>query len=152
MADVRELLRTHPLSVGFDARQLDFLASVGDVVYFEAGETVFSEGGPADAFYFIVDGEVGLTLLKGRAVPVEIQTLHSGELLGLSWLYTPYEWALTATAERATTALRFDAEAVRKECALNHELGYTIYSRLLELVGKRLQATRLALLELPGRY
>ena len=150
--DLVPLLRAQPVLAGLNLRQLEFLASVCREVSFSAGQVIFNEDDDADVFYILVEGEVTVELRKRRTVPFTIQTFREGDVVGLSWVYPPHRWVFTAVAERGCIAFEFDAEAVRKECEVNHELGYRLYGRLLEVAGKRLQATRLALMELSVRY
>ena len=150
--DLVPVLRAEPVLRGLNLRQLEFLASHCRQVTFAAGTVIFGEDEPASVFYILQDGEITMELRRNRTVPFTIQTFREGDLVGLSWLYAPYRWVFTGIAERRCLALEFDAEAVRKECEVNHELGYRLYGQLLQVVGTRLQASRLALLELSGRY
>ncbi len=151
VADLEALVREQPLFAGLNSKEIAFLASQAKEVEFDPREVIFEEEAPAAVFYVLLEGEASLELRR-RTVPFTIQTFRPGDLIGLSWLYPPHRWALTAVAEHSCRALAFDGEMVRKECEVNHEMGYRLYGRFLEVAGKRLQATRLALIELGRSY
>jgi hypothetical protein len=48
----------------------------------------------------------------------------------------------------AVQGLKFDAEWLREKCAQDHELGYLLSKQLLTVLGNRLAATRLQLLDI----
>ena len=50
----------------------------------------------------------------------------------------------------AVEAFEFDAPMVRERCAADHELGYELNQRLARVLARRLQATRIRLIERSG--
>jgi CRP-like cAMP-binding protein len=60
-ASLAEILRSLPLLAQFSDNQLAWTAEHGDLVQTEAGELVFSEDGPSEAFYILIDGAMQLT-------------------------------------------------------------------------------------------
>ncbi len=126
----------------------EFLSSVATEVSVSAGTAVMTEGEPADRFFIVAGGKIGLEVVSEGRPPVVIETLGEGDLLGISWLFPPFQWAWTARAVTDATLASFDAREVREAADLNRELR----ERLLELIGRatirRLQATRLQLLNL----
>ena len=75
-----------------------------------------------------------------------IETIGMGELLGWSWLFSPYRWAFGAVAATPVEAFEFDAPAVREACAADPGLGYELNQRITRVLAKRLQATRIRLI------
>jgi CRP/FNR family cyclic AMP-dependent transcriptional regulator len=69
-------------------------------------------------------------------------------VLGWSWLFEPYRWHFDALAQTDVTAVAFDALCLRGKCDSNHDLGYEMVKRFSQVIMDRLQATRLALLDL----
>ncbi|MDH6127311.1 cyclic nucleotide-binding domain-containing protein [Kitasatospora sp. GP82] len=115
---------------------------------FPTGERLFDEGGPADRFWLIRSGEVALDLyIPGRQAPV-VETIGPGQLLGWSWLFPPYRWHLGAQTLVPVDAWEFPADQVRALCTADPELGYQLTLRCAEVIGERLQATRIRLLDL----
>ena len=67
-----------------------------------------------------------------------IETIGMGELLGWSWMLTPYTWAFGAVTATAVEAFEFDAAAVREYCAADPELGYEFNQRIIRVLAQRL--------------
>jgi hypothetical protein len=51
-----------------------------------------------------------------------------------------------------TRALVFDAKCLRAKCEEDHDLGYEILTRFVNVISVRLDATRLQLLDIYGRH
>lgn len=125
-----------------------FLESVAEEVTFEAGTVIFEEDGPAENFFLITDGKVGLEV-PPRTRPAElIETLGPGDLLGVSWLFPHYRWNWRARALAATTVISFDAEAVRNRCDHDTALALNVHRAVAKEAVRRLHQTRLRLLDL----
>lgn len=145
-----ELVAAHPFLAGMDRAQLDQLAAWGTRSLLHAGARVFSEGGRAERFWLIREGQVALDVhVPGRG-DMLVETLGPGAVLGWSWLFPPYEWRFGATAVTQTLTVAFDAAAVRRACADDPKLASELYRRFIEVVTDRLQATRLRLIDLYG--
>jgi CRP/FNR family transcriptional regulator, cyclic AMP receptor protein len=145
-----DLLADHPFLSGLSREQLDQLAPWASRTTFHAGARVFSEGGRADRFWLIRDGQVALDIYVPGRGDVVVETVGPGSVLGWSWLFPPYQWHLGATAVEQTYAVVLDAAAVRKLCATDPWLGLALHQRFVGVVVDRLQATRLRLLDLYG--
>jgi CRP-like cAMP-binding protein len=141
-------ISAHPFCAAFTAEQCATLAGDGSVVMFTAGERLFDEGGSADRFWLIEDGRIALDMrVPGRGDQI-VETLASGDVLGWSWLHPPYLWHFGAVARVATTAIEFDAPAVRRRCEADPVFGYAALRSFTPIITERLQATRLRLLDL----
>jgi CRP-like cAMP-binding protein len=55
-----DLLRSYPFFAGLSDAQLAAVARLGEHVRMLAGEAIFFEGEPADAFHLVLEGEVAL--------------------------------------------------------------------------------------------
>ena len=117
---------------------------------FDAGEYIFREGDAADVFYVVREGTVALELYMPPRQAVTIETLHEGDLLGWSWLFPPYKWTFDARAVEPCRAIAFDGACLRGKCEANHELGYELMLRFAAVMIRRLQATRVRLLDVYG--
>jgi CRP-like cAMP-binding protein len=141
-------LAAHPFLAGLDARHQAILAGCGTPASFRPGERIFAEGGPADRFWLIESGTVALDMrVPGRGDQV-VETLTGGTVLGWSWLQRPYRWHFGAVARATTTAVAFDAAAVRRRCDEDNAFGCAIMRRFAPVIIDRLQATRLRMLDL----
>jgi CRP-like cAMP-binding protein len=150
MTTTFDLIENHPFLVGLDPSALKRLAVWGHEVEFDAGSRVFVEGGPAERFWLICDGQVQLDLHMPGPGTAVIESLTAGEVLGWSWLFPPYLWQFGAAATTKTLAVEFDSYSVRRLCDAEPALGYQLMQRFTRVVVQRLQATRIRLLDLYG--
>jgi CRP-like cAMP-binding protein len=145
---IESILRKHPFLEGMSPHQLRLLSDCAIPQRFAAQEVIFREGEPANRFYLIQSGKVGLesyTLERGNKV---IEKLGPGEVFGWSWLFPPYYWHFNARALKPTETIFFHAVPLREECESDHDLGYELMKRMAGLMMKRLQVLRKQLLPL----
>jgi CRP/FNR family cyclic AMP-dependent transcriptional regulator len=144
---IEELLVESRVLSDLAPEHLDTIAGCATMAGFEEGDYIFREGGDADIFYVLRSGTVALeTYVPGRG-PARLASLHSGDILGWSWLYPPYRWHLDARALEPVRAVAFDGACLRNKAAADHDLGYELMRRFAEVVISRLQATRMQLLD-----
>lgn len=77
-------------------------------VSFPQGTRLFEEGGRADRFWVIRTGTVELDMRVPGRQPAVIESLGHNELIGWSWLFTPYIWHMGAEATSPVRAYEFD--------------------------------------------
>ena len=128
--------------------EIAFLESIANEVVFESGQILFEEDTPADYFHIIVSGRVGLELVSPRRRPIIIQTLGSGDLVGLSWFFPPHTWSWRARALDTTKTFSFDAAAVRDRCTEDQNLAEQVLRLVAREAVDRLHAARTQLLDL----
>jgi len=151
MRDMTALLSASPVFAGLDTDQLDFIAGCGWNVHFNAGDTIFKFGEPADRFFVLRGGDVSIEIRLAGGPARRIETLGEGEVLGWSWLFPPYTWQFDARAMSGVRATAFDGSCLRDKCENDPGLGYELMKRFAGIVATRLQATRLQLLDLYGQ-
>jgi len=144
------VIREHSFFRGLDEKYIQFIVGCARNVKFEEDQFIFSEGDPAERFYFIRDGLVSIELVIPNKGPTTLQTLSDGDMLGWSWLTPPYRWHFGARALRRTRALDFDGKCLREKCEEDHDLGYEILKRFASVVTERLDSARLQLLDVYG--
>jgi CRP-like cAMP-binding protein len=149
--DIRDLLGEHPFFSDLPGPDLDLIADCGTNVRFAPDEVIFEEGTDADRFYVIRRGRVALTLHNPGRRDLVVATVADGDVLGWSWLFPPYRWHLSARAPVATGAVALDGACLRAKCDEDNALGYRLMKRFAHLAQRRLQETRLQLLDLYGR-
>lgn len=132
----------HPFLIGMSEHHLRLLADCAIQTHFDAGQIIFREGETANRFYLIEHGEVVLDATGVGGEAVVIETVGSGDLLGWSWLFSPYVWHFTARATRPTSAIFFYGTVLREYCEKDHSLGFELFKRMSEVMTRRLQAAR----------
>jgi CRP/FNR family transcriptional regulator, cyclic AMP receptor protein len=148
MRRIGALIAESPVFAGLTADQLELIAGCGHNVVFAAGKRLFREGDPADTFFLIRHGLVGLDTYVPARGEVRTETLGPGEIVGWSWLLAPYQWHFSGQAAEPVRATEFDGACLREKCEADPRLGYELLQRFSQLLIDRLQATRLQLLDL----
>lgn len=141
-----------PIFADLDAQYAEQLAGCSRTVGFEAGETLFREGEPADVFYVLRRGRVALELFVPGRGPMTIETVDEGEVVGWSWLFPPYTWHFDARAVAPIRAVAVNGVCIREKCDEDPALGYELMRRFSSVLLERLNATRLRLADLYGGH
>jgi len=155
MTDLEPLLTHHPFFADLPKPHLDLVVGCAANVRFASGEYLVREGQEADWFYLLREGRVSLEIPTGTGSARTIQTLDDSDILGWSWLIPPYHWHFDARAVGAVRAIALDGKCLRAKCEADHDLGYRLLKRFAQLLGERLDATRMQLLDLyrfPGNH
>jgi CRP/FNR family cyclic AMP-dependent transcriptional regulator len=148
--DLRTILRQHPFLVGLSDEHMATLVGCASNVRFPDGEHLIREGHDANTFYLVRSGRVALHIdMPGRG-DLRIQTVGPGEILGWSWLIYPYKWHFSGVAVAETRAIALDGECLRTKCEKDPHFGYEMLKRLAQVMERRLDATRLQLLDIYG--
>ncbi|MEK7684318.1 MAG: Crp/Fnr family transcriptional regulator [Verrucomicrobiota bacterium] len=142
MSTLAAIIAEQPFFKGLSAEHLRTLADSAMQTWFEADELIFHEDDVANRFYLILEGKVALESSLANGDSVVLQTLGPGELLGWSWLFSPYIWKLHARALEPTEAIFFYGTRLRAQCEDNHDLGYELFKRISEVMMHRLHSTR----------
>ena len=148
--DLEPLLRGHEFFAGLDPAYLALIAGCAKNVAFKEGEFLFSEGEPANAFFLIRAGRVGLEIAAPGHEPVRVQTLCAGDVAGFSWLIDTHVWHFDGRADERVRAVEMDGACLRAKCEEDPRLGFDLMGRFASLASRRLQATRLQILDVYG--
>jgi len=146
------ILREQPFFEGMDEQHIELITGCAKNVRFPEGQYIFREGDPANQFYLIRNGLVSVQCMVPHRGVTTVQTVGQGEVLGWSWLFPPHRWHFDARVQQETHALEFDGKCLRGKCDNDHDLGYELFRRFIEIVGERLEATRLQLLDVYGTH
>ncbi|MCP5426488.1 MAG: cyclic nucleotide-binding domain-containing protein [Gammaproteobacteria bacterium] len=144
------LIREHPFFQGMDAEACETLAGCAANERFNGGEYLIRQGEAANKFYLIRHGSVAQELRVPDRESIIVQTLHEGEILGWSWLVSPYRWTMDARAMQLTRVLSLDAECLRGKFANDPTLAYELFKRFIPVMASRLQTSRLQLIDIYG--
>lgn len=146
--DLSEIMRQHPFLAGLPFEHMQTLVGCASNVRYEDGQTIIHEGQVANKFYLIRTGRVALQMDVPGKVPLRIQTVGPGEILGWSWLISPFRWHFSGIVVLDTRAIALDGECLRGKCERDPAFGYEMLKRLSQVMERRLDATRLQLIDL----
>jgi len=131
-----------------DPKHLKFLSQHMTQDAFKPNEYILKESEQATKFYLILKGKVSIEMLSPEGKPFSIQTLTTGDIVGWSWMFPPYQYQFSARALEATDMLVIDGEILKKKSKNDNEFGYEFLKRLVNIFVQRLQATRQHLIAL----
>lgn len=150
--DLSQSLCKHPFLSDMNDDLIKTLTLCASNVVLQEGKYFFHEGEDASDFYLIRSGRVALEVQGGEKGQIRVQTVGQGEVLGWSWLISPYRWHFDAYAVEEVHAFAIDATCLRKKCETDHHFGYEMLRRFSSVLERRLEATRLQLLDMYGVY
>ena len=151
MEGLDRILKEHAFFAAFSPEHIQLLAGCARNHRFTAGQYLFREGELADEFFLIRQGKVALEIVAPGKEPIVFETLTDGEVAGASWLVAPYRWMFDARATTLTRAIGLDAKCLRGKCDTDHNLGYEMMKSVLSILVKRLDHTRLQIIDVYGR-
>ncbi len=148
---IPDLLTDSDVFSGLAGDDLDLIAGCGTNVHFDPGASLAREGEQADVFYLVRAGKVALEVSVPDGGALVVETLGPGEVVGWSWLFPPHRWTFDVRAVEVTRAVALDGACLRGKCDEDPRLGYELMQRFARVMGDRLRATRLQLLDVYGR-
>jgi CRP-like cAMP-binding protein len=148
MQSLDELLGEAAVLQTLPAAHRATMAGCARLRVYEPDALLLSEGGPADEFFLIRQGGVAIeTDVPGRG-PVTLETLGAGDLVGWSWLVPPYRSAFGARAIATAHVIALDGACLRGKCDQDPGLGYDLLKIVATTFVRRLEDTRMRLLDL----
>lgn len=148
---ITQLLSEHPVFKGMSVTEISDVIKCASEKTFSQSETIFLEGEDAQHCYLILSGSVDLSIHTHNRGPITIQSLHGGDVLGWSWLFSPFIRHFDAMAKEKTNTIRLDGKSIQKICQEDSKFGYEIMKRFSRVMQERLVATRLQLVDMYGK-
>jgi CRP/FNR family cyclic AMP-dependent transcriptional regulator len=124
------------------------VSAIAEVKEYPAGAHVVEEGTACRELGVILSGRIALRLTLPGVGQQTILTIDDGDLFGWSALLPESIATSTGVTLVPTTALVFQREPLAALMAADCEVATVIYPRVLVAVTRRLQATRVQLLDL----
>jgi CRP-like cAMP-binding protein len=146
--EIAEALARHPFTQGLSEPHRIRLAAAVQPFTAAPLEYLARESEPAQAFYLVQSGQVGIGTHLAERGAVPIQTVGAGDVVGWSWLLPPYRWQFDARSVDAVQGLVFDAAWLREQSEQDQGLGYQLLKQLLAVVSSRLAAARVQALDI----
>ena len=103
----------------------------GTVVRLEEDDLVFSQGGPADAVYYVQNGQVKLTVVSNTGKEAVLGLVSKGEFIGMSCLAAAPVRVSTATAVTHCVLLRIGRDVMTRALHRNNALAELFLEKLL---------------------
>ena len=148
---LKPIIQSQPFFAGVSETIIDVIVGCAENVKITKGAHLMHEGQPANVFFLIREGRVGISIHGAQFGAIPVETLEAGEMVGWSWLVPPYRARFDARAVEDTRALRFDGECLRGTCEEDHVTGYELLKRVSASLAQRLESSRLQLIDVYGR-
>jgi CRP-like cAMP-binding protein len=118
-------------------KQVDSISNEAQVTRHKAGDTVYSQGEPADFIYVVLEGEVMLRLpgKGGLSVPLDVAT--SGAMFGSCMCFEIENYSTTAQCTKDCKLLKIKASALSSLMDEDLRMGYAMQRRLSGIYFKR---------------
>jgi CRP/FNR family transcriptional regulator, cyclic AMP receptor protein len=129
MFSIYESIAKAPIFEGLEEGQLESIAAGAEELRVPAGTLVFSCGEAAGRFFLVGKGTVALEVESPGSGAVRVLTLHESDVVGWSWLFTPYRWEVDARAVTDCHLIAVNGVGLREECEVDRRLGYEIATR-----------------------
>ena len=142
-----EYLSAHEFFSEFSDDDLKFLCVCSSTREIEKGKILFRQGEHADKFYVVRNGRISLQMPAIMGPALEIQTLGKDQVLGWSWLISPYKWNFQAKAEEDSELLQFDGAEILARCEQEPKFGYELLKKFAALMSECLNAARLKMMD-----
>jgi len=145
-ADLFDTLHNLPWFMELPADQIDKLASISRLYQLSAGEVLFQEFDKSDYMYFLLEGEVELNIQVPSCGQIAIYDAQPLDVIGWDQLTPVIRQRFgSARAKQSSLLIAMNAEALRKLCDEDHEIGLVVYRRLANVVASRMLNIRLVL-------
>jgi len=139
---ITEYLSAHEFFCGFSDDVLKFLWECSSTREIKKGQILFLQGEHADKFYVVRSGLISIQMPAIMGPTLEIQTVDEDQVLGWSWLISPYRWNFQTKAEEDSELLQFDGVAILARCEQEPKFGYELLKKFAGLMSVRLNAAR----------
>ena len=139
---ITEYLSAHEFFSEFSDDDLKFLCECSSMREIKKGQILFRQGEYADKFYVVRSGRISIQMPAIMGPTLEIQTVDEDQVLGWSWLISPYRWNFQTKAEEDSELLQFDGVAILARCEQEPKFGYELLKKFAGLMSVRLNAAR----------
>ena len=144
---ITEYLSAHEFFSEFSDDILKFLCECSSMREIKKGQILFLQGENADKFYVVRSGRISLQMPAIMGPTLEIQAVDEDQVLGWSWLISPYQWNFQTKAEEDSELLQFDGAAILAQCELDPKLGFELVKKFAALMSVGLNAARLKMMD-----
>ncbi len=146
--DLAEIIQSHPFFSDLGKKNLNLVCGCAKNVRFKKNEFMLRTGEPANEFYLVRNGRIALEInIPGRP-GYTFETVKEDEIVGVSWLVSPYRWSYDARVIDEVRAISIDARCLRAKCEEDNKFGYEMMTRFIPILVQRLERNRIQLLDL----
>lgn len=144
--EIRNILETCEFFKGLDDGQLAGIIPICRPRHYQAGETIYRQGGVGEEIFIIAEGQVMLeraVSVGPRKGTVPVAVLGKGKIMG-GWstlLNEPHTLMLSAVCRRPAVLLAISGAELRQRMTVDILMGFRLLEKLCLLLRDRVQAT-----------
>ena len=121
---------------GIPSHIIDEIAEIVTEESYPAGHVLFREGDFADYLYILEEGELDLTIKKGKQLSFPVD--KTGSVFGWSSLVEPNLYTAKAECVKESSVIKIDADRLMRVFQKHPAEGLTIMKRLAGVIATRL--------------
>jgi len=121
---------------GIPSHIIDEIAEIVTEESYPAGHVLFREGDFADYLYILEEGELDLTIKKGKQLSFPVD--KTGSVFGWSSLVEPNLYTAKAECVKESRVIKIDADRLMRVFQKHPAEGLTIMKRLAGVIATRL--------------
>lgn len=126
---------------GLDAKHLNLVADQFSTAAFDAGETVFDQGAPANRVYIVANGKVVIRFKPYDGDLLDVSEIEKDGIFGWSSVLGRKRYTSSAVCLEDTETFWIRGDVLRELAEDHPETGVIILERLAEVIAQRLQST-----------
>jgi len=138
---IEERLESQDVFGYLTPNQVDSISNAAESVRLFAGDTVYSQGEPAESIYVVLEGEVLLRLPGKGGVSVPLDVVTPGAMFGSCLCFGIDAYSTTAQCTQDSKLLKIKASALSKLMDEDLRMGYTMQRRLSQIYFNRYLST-----------
>lgn len=148
-ADLMIEFSSIPWFMDLTQAQKESLALIAQIIHLPKSEDLFSEGDRIDMVYVLLEGQISLETFVPSFGPVETYKAEPLDILGWSAL-TLVSRQRTSTARAISNCklIALEGNTMKMMCEQDHDLGYKIMKRMVNVVASRFLSTRIQLYDI----
>lgn len=139
MVEIRDLKQFVMLGYLTDP-MLAALGPLTDILQYEAGEKIFSQGEAADRLFLLETGKVLLEQRVSKTLTICLSAIEPRFSFGWSAMLDHGHYSTDAVSSEASRVYSFKAVRLKKLMDQDHSMGFIISQRLLYVLKKRYDA------------
>ncbi len=132
MESLETILAKQSFFDGLNGHFISLLAGCASNARYDDGDYLFREGQEASQFFIIRHGRVAVEASAPGTGTMIIETHVEGDVVGWSWLFSPYRWHFDGRAVGLTRVTALDGTCLRNKCEEDPGLGLRVYETLFE--------------------
>jgi CRP/FNR family transcriptional regulator, cyclic AMP receptor protein len=144
---LESVLESHPFIRGLPLACLRMMARYGTFRNLAAGHYLWRQGDRNVEAFLVLEGEIALEIAVPHEGKLSIETVGAGEVAGCTALFHSARWGFDGRAVTLVRTVALNSRDLRAAIECDHEFGYQLLERCTNSLSKRLNASRLKLME-----